>query len=151
MEIVLFFRCLLLQLHPCTPRLIQKWEHMLLLCPPFYVFIIKCFHSAFFFTLLLCVFVEKIFFSLCLSPYMIIFVTSSALYTHWTPNHSIIQSFNHPISALRLGSLVSGILSSKSRSSQMSDSRQTPNSSIQSKSSTMGKMPYFAYPVIPVR
>ncbi|XP_051240620.1 calcium/calmodulin-dependent protein kinase type II delta 2 chain isoform X5 [Dicentrarchus labrax] len=35
------------------------------------------------------------------------------------------------VKALRLGSLVSGILSSKSRSSQMSDSRQTPTSSVQ--------------------
>ena len=46
------------------------------------------------------------------------------------------QSHTHlcNLTALRLGSLVSGILSSKSRSSQMSDSRQTPTSSIQSKS-----------------
>ncbi|XP_035023163.1 calcium/calmodulin-dependent protein kinase type II delta 2 chain isoform X1 [Hippoglossus stenolepis] len=35
------------------------------------------------------------------------------------------------VKALRLGSLVSGLLSSKSRSSQMSDSRQTPTSSLQ--------------------
>ncbi|XP_062244168.1 calcium/calmodulin-dependent protein kinase type II delta 2 chain isoform X2 [Platichthys flesus] len=35
------------------------------------------------------------------------------------------------VKAFRLGSLVSGILSSKSRSSQMSDSRQTPTSSVQ--------------------
>lgn len=39
--------------------------------------------------------------------------------------------------ALRLGGLVSGLLSSKSRSSQMSDSRQTPTSSVQSKSSML--------------
>lgn len=73
------------------------------------------------------------------SPNMIIFVTFPALYTHWTPNHSLIHA------ALRLGSLVSGILSSKSHSSQMSDSRQTPTSSIQSKSL------HSAYPGIPVR
>ncbi|XP_016890918.1 calcium/calmodulin-dependent protein kinase type II delta 2 chain isoform X3 [Cynoglossus semilaevis] len=35
------------------------------------------------------------------------------------------------VKALRLGGLVSGLLSSKSRSSQMSDSRQTPTSSVQ--------------------
>ncbi|XP_035023190.1 calcium/calmodulin-dependent protein kinase type II delta 2 chain isoform X4 [Hippoglossus stenolepis] len=37
------------------------------------------------------------------------------------------------VKALRLGSLVSGLLSSKSRSSQMSDSRQTPTSSLQTR------------------
>ncbi|XP_005942661.1 calcium/calmodulin-dependent protein kinase type II delta 2 chain isoform X2 [Haplochromis burtoni] len=51
-------------------------------------------------------------------------------------NKESIESANttiedEDVKALRLGSLVSGILSSKSRSSQMSDSRQTPNSSIQ--------------------
>lgn len=55
--------------------------------------------------------------------------------THtWNP-------ITHPsmcLTALRLGSLVSGILSSKSRSSQMSDSRQTPTSSVQSKSHHLG-------------
>lgn len=39
-----------------------------------------------------------------------------------------------PLTALHLGSLVRGILSSKNRSSQMSDSRQTPISSVHSKS-----------------
>lgn len=148
MEIVLFFRCLLLQLHPCTPRLIQKWEHMLLLCPPFYVFIIKCFHSAFFLLSFYVFLLRKSFFRY-VSHHTWLSLLRLLPFIH--TGHPIIQSFNHPISALRLGSLVSGILSSKSRSSQMSDSRQTPNSSIQSKSSTMGKMPYFAYPVIPVR
>ncbi|KAM4594762.1 calcium/calmodulin-dependent protein kinase type II delta 2 chain isoform 1-T1 [Fundulus diaphanus] len=51
-------------------------------------------------------------------------------------NKESIESANTTIEdddvkALRLGSLVSGVLSSKSRSSQMSDSGQTPTSSIQ--------------------
>ncbi|XP_051240621.1 calcium/calmodulin-dependent protein kinase type II delta 2 chain isoform X6 [Dicentrarchus labrax] len=51
-------------------------------------------------------------------------------------NKESIESANttiedEDVKALRLGSLVSGILSSKSRSSQMSDSRQTPTSSVQ--------------------
>ncbi|XP_028332093.1 calcium/calmodulin-dependent protein kinase type II delta 2 chain isoform X1 [Gouania willdenowi] len=51
-------------------------------------------------------------------------------------NKESIESANttiedEDVKALRLGSLVSGMLSSKSRSSQMSDSRQTPTSSIQ--------------------
>ncbi|MEQ2232606.1 Calcium/calmodulin-dependent protein kinase type II delta 2 chain [Ilyodon furcidens] len=51
-------------------------------------------------------------------------------------NKESIESANttiedEDIKALRLGSLVSGVLSSKSRSSQMSDSGQTPTSSIQ--------------------
>lgn len=43
-----------------------------------------------------------------------------------------------PLKAHRLGSLVSGLLSSKSRSSQICDSRQTPTSSVQSKSLCSG-------------
>ncbi|XP_077426313.1 calcium/calmodulin-dependent protein kinase type II delta 2 chain isoform X2 [Vanacampus margaritifer] len=51
-------------------------------------------------------------------------------------NKESIESANttiedEDVKALRLGSLVSGILSSKSRSSQMSESRQTPTSSFQ--------------------
>ncbi|XP_060921186.1 calcium/calmodulin-dependent protein kinase type II delta 2 chain isoform X3 [Labrus mixtus] len=51
-------------------------------------------------------------------------------------NKESIESANttiedEDVKAIRLGSLVSGILSSKSRSSQMSDSRQTPTSSVQ--------------------
>ncbi|XP_034714535.1 calcium/calmodulin-dependent protein kinase type II delta 2 chain isoform X1 [Etheostoma cragini] len=51
-------------------------------------------------------------------------------------NKESIESANTTIEdddvkAVHLGSLVSGILSSKSRSSQMSDSRQTPTSSVQ--------------------
>ncbi|XP_015231700.1 calcium/calmodulin-dependent protein kinase type II delta 2 chain isoform X1 [Cyprinodon tularosa] len=51
-------------------------------------------------------------------------------------NKESIESANttiedEDVKALRLGSLVSGVLSSKSRSSQMSDSGQTPTSSIQ--------------------
>lgn len=49
----------------------------------------------------------------------------------FAPKHT--HTFLCSLTALRLGSLVSGILSSKSRSSQMSDSRQTPTSSVQSK------------------
>lgn len=53
------------------------------------------------------------------------------------------------LTALRLGSLVSGILSSKSRSSQMSDSRQTPTSSVQSKFLRSGEeMCCFEYPPV---
>nr|XP_049577592.1 calcium/calmodulin-dependent protein kinase type II delta 2 chain isoform X2 [Syngnathus scovelli] len=51
-------------------------------------------------------------------------------------NKESIESANttiedEDVKALRLGSLVSGILSSKSRSTQMSESRQTPTSSFQ--------------------
>ncbi|XP_008415437.1 PREDICTED: calcium/calmodulin-dependent protein kinase type II delta 2 chain isoform X2 [Poecilia mexicana] len=51
-------------------------------------------------------------------------------------NKESIESANttiedEDVKALRLGSLVSGVLSSKSRSSQMSDSGQTPTSSVQ--------------------
>uniref|UniRef100_A0A673BMS4 calcium/calmodulin-dependent protein kinase n=1 Tax=Sphaeramia orbicularis TaxID=375764 RepID=A0A673BMS4_9TELE len=53
-------------------------------------------------------------------------------------NKESIESANttiedEDVKALRLGSLVSGLLSSKSRSSQMSDSRQTPTSSLQTR------------------
>ncbi|XP_032355762.1 calcium/calmodulin-dependent protein kinase type II delta 2 chain isoform X7 [Etheostoma spectabile] len=53
-------------------------------------------------------------------------------------NKESIESANTTIEdddvkAVHLGSLVSGILSSKSRSSQMSDSRQTPTSSVQTR------------------
>ncbi|XP_061568209.1 calcium/calmodulin-dependent protein kinase type II delta 2 chain isoform X2 [Cololabis saira] len=51
-------------------------------------------------------------------------------------NKESVESANTTIEdedakALRMGSLVSSVLSSKSRSSQMSDSRQTPTSSVQ--------------------
>lgn len=66
---------------------------------------------------------------------------------HLTPNHTPIR---RSPTALRLGSLVSGILSSKSRSSQMSDSRQTPTSSVQSKSlHSGGELPCFVSLLLP--
>lgn len=65
---------------------------------------------------------------ICMVYITLTFVASPTLiHTH---THQFIQS----PTARRLGSLVSGILNSKSRSSQMSDSRQTPTSSVQSKS-----------------
>lgn len=69
---------------------------------------------------------------------------------HPIPNtwHPITHPSMQPLTAVRLGSLVSGILSSKSRSSQMSDSRQTPTSSVQSKSDWRSVLFPSCYPVI---
>lgn len=67
---------------------------------------------------------------------------------HLTPTHAL--PCESP-SALRLGSLVSSFMSSKNRSSQMSDSRQTPTSSVQCKSHPRGGrvVPLSSPPAIP--
>lgn len=69
---------------------------------------------------------------------------------HLKPTHMPPPPCESP-SALRLGSLVSSFVSSKNRSSQMSDSRQTPTSSVQCKSHPRGGrvVPLSSPPAVP--